>query len=160
MFKKEGSILWVISEKRGSIFLSHIRKKIQFLESHSKKKGSWGHIQKKVQFFESHSKRRFNSLSHIQKKGSILWVIFKKKFNSLSQTKKNSFLRVIFYKKKTIFWNILLLKVTIFFESYWKKKFNSLSLKKGVQIHWDMFKIGFNSLSHILKRVQLLASYS
>ena len=89
--KKEGSILWLwvvyIWQKFNS--LNHIRKEVQFFESHLKK----GSI-----LWDTFRKKRFNSLSHFEKKGpffesdlekgSILWVRFRKKFTSLSHVQK------------------------------------------------------------------------
>ena len=104
-------------EKKGSISMSYVKRKIQFCESCWKEgfnslnyifcfwKNS-GSRSKRVQLFDSFSKK-VNSLSQI--KNLILWVILKK-----------------FYWKMFNSSNHILTRVQ-FFQSYWKKRFNSVS---------------------------------
>ena len=131
-------------------------------------------FKKRVQFFESYSKRGFISLSHIEEevqcfesysiilsqieenqslvpwvvlKKSILWIILKK-INPLSHIfQKIQFLKVIFFKKAQVS------------ESYWKKRFNSLShLKKG-SIYWDIQKEGSILRVILIRRNQFFEAY-
>ena len=88
----------------------------------------------------------FNSLRRIQKKFNSVSRI-QKKFNDVSQFKNKAQL----------------------FESHWKK-FKSLShvqkssilwvCSKKNPIHWDIWKKGFNSMSHIVNWVQFCELYS
>ena len=135
MLKRRVQFLWVNVEKKGSISMSHVEKRVQYCES------CW--TEWKIQFFEScwtegfnslsHFEKGFNSVSQIKKMGSIQWVIFFTiRFNSWSHISKCSMLRVFVEKNWITF----------------KKKFNSLChIQRTI------------SLSLIKEGVQFLESY-
>ena len=147
MFKKEGSILWVILKKKKKQFFESLWEKCSILWVTFKKKGSILRVK--------------------LKKGSILWVIFskndqfilwiihcvKKKY-SLSQTKKETFSLSHVEKKCSIFDPII--------EWYfWEKiQFFETNRKKG-PIHQVIRRfccsnnlLGSNSLSPFVQSVQ------
>ena len=142
IFYEKKSILWVkffwnvsvsyIFTKRSIYSLSHIFCEIGiFFESYQK----WSHflwlvLKRRVQFRESHGKN-----------GSVLWVMF--------FLQKSSILRDICEKKVQFF---------EFCEAYFIRK-NSLSCNSE-KFLWVMFKKGFNSSCHLVKRVQFFESPS
>ena len=154
--EKEGSILWDIL-KTFSILSVKLKQKKRF------------NLLRHIQFFESCWKR-FSSYSRIffwKKKGSILWfenvsilwvicwnegsILWVKNFDR----KKSSILWVIFWNKEQLVrWVI-----------YWSKKKKGsilwVMLKRTVQFCESCFFFleKFNSLSHILKRAQVIESY-
>ena len=83
--KQKGSILWVIFpdritfKKMGSISMSHVEKRVQFLWVMLKKGSiSMSHVEKRVQFLWVMLKKGFNFYESCWKKGSILWVVLLK----------------------------------------------------------------------------------
>ena len=78
MEKKRFDSLSHIEKKKSSVLCVVFLRRVQSLESCSRKFNSLSHIQKKVQFFVSYEKK-FNSWNNF----------FKKRFNSLSHFPKN-----------------------------------------------------------------------
>ena len=152
--------LWDIL-KRSSVLCIVFLGKAQFFESFF-----FFLTNSKIQFFESHSKKKNNSLSHAQEI-SILWVIFwKKKFRSSSHTQKIQLFelhskRVQFFESFFFFWKEF--KFLIFFLSsiLWvivKKGFNSLShfSRQDQSFLWVKIFVKKNSMSHVEKMGSIL----
>ena len=131
----------VQKKKKGSISMSHVEKRVQFLWVMMKKAfNSVSCIRKKeVQFCEFNFKK-FNSLSHFfrKKKGSVLLVTLKK-FNSLSCIQRR------FNSLSHFFW-----KRVQFFDFFFLEK--RVTLKNGFDSLSHIQKKKFNSLSHSPKR--------
>ena len=117
--KEEGSIL--LSDKKGSILLCQIEKKVQSIESYSRQSSSlWVILRKRVvQFIETYSKRGFNSSSNFQKRDNSLSQT-EKKFNSLSHIEKKrvQFFESYFPKNDQFNWVIHFCKIKLFLKSY------------------------------------------
>ena len=104
MLKRRVQFLWVNVEKKGSISMSHVEKRVQYCES------CW--TEWKIQFFESCWTEGFNSLSHFEKRVSILWVKLKRwvQFSESYFSQSGSILGVIFQSVQCL---ELLLKKTL-----------------------------------------------
>ena len=105
-------------------------------------------LRSRVQFLWVMWRERFNSVSHVEKKGSILWVIFFVFEKNCESRSKRVQLFDKFSKKVNSF-----------------KKFNSSShiekvLLNKCSILRVIFWWGFNSFSHLEKKVQFCESCS
>ena len=154
-FQKNGSILWLIFQKKIFNSLSHIDKKINSVSHivkkvHRKRFNSMGHFWKRVLFFALYSKkvqfidsffvflkRKTVQVFESRKEQIILWVIYFVKFKySVSHTKKwvqffGSYQKSVQFFDSYVFKNLILR--VIFF-----KKVNSLShfLNKNLWVVW------------------------
>ena len=154
--KKKGSILWVIFEKSSILWVKQKRSSIlwvipkkdqlffQGIQWYTVRPG-----RPQLQWFNSNAEekrkiqtkkrpivwvmfKRLKSFNHVKKEVSVLSVISRKGFNSLSHIEKKKALKSLSHIKKcSILWHILLLKVTFFWVILKKKRFNSLSQKRG-----------------------------
>ena len=141
--------------------VSHFQKQVQFFESYfwvvfcDFFQFLWVIFWKKVQFFESFvkmssifwvmSKKNFESYD--KKRGSILWVIFKKGFNSLGHIVKECDISLSQNFQQSRILEVRLKKKKVnplshfqFLESYFTKRFNSVSNIQKKSILWVTFK--------------------
>ena len=139
-----GSSLWVILKKKKNRvqFSESIYKRVQFIETYSKKR---------VQFFESYwkKKKKKQFFESLWEKCSILWVTFKKKGSILRvKLKKGSILWVIFSKNdQFILWVIHCVKKKYSLSQTEKETFSLSHVEKKCSIFDPIVWV-------ILKKVQ------